>query len=269
METQDKEQIRTAVRQRYGETAKETGAGCGCAPSAGCCGSQGVATAADISLSLGYSPGDLLAVPEAANLGLGCGNPQAIASLRPGESVLDLGSGGGLDCFLAAQAVGDQGRVIGVDMTPEMVSRARNNAAQAGLSNVEIRLGEIENLPVADGTIDVILSNCVINLSPDKDRVFQEAYRVLKPGGRLAISDMLRTADMPPAAQLDMSWYTACVAGACSIDELRAMLERAGFESVRIRLAEDNKPRLEEWITGASVEDYTASASIEAIKPLA
>ncbi|MBN1611899.1 MAG: arsenite methyltransferase, partial [Polyangiaceae bacterium] len=170
------DEVRAAVRDRYGKVAKQESSGCCCSP--GCC-----APAPDASLSLGYSPEDLDSVPEGANLGLGCGNPQAIAALHVGETVLDLGAGGGFDCFLAAKQVGAKGRVIGVDMTPEMVQKARANARQAAAQNVDFRLGEIEHLPVADGEVDVILSNCVINLSPDKEAVFGEAFRVLKPGG--------------------------------------------------------------------------------------
>jgi SAM-dependent methyltransferase len=184
MEILKKDEIRQVVRQRYSQIVDTRQSGCGCAP--GCCGAPAV-DAASISRALGYSPEEVGAVPEGANLGLGCGNPQAIAALKPGEVVLDLGSGGGFDCFLAARQVWETGRVIGVDMTPEMISLTRANAAKTGHGNVEFRLGEIENLPVADNTADVVISNCVINLSPDKPRVFAEIYRALKPGGRLAV----------------------------------------------------------------------------------
>ena len=182
-------------------------------------------------MALGYSKEDISTVPEGANLGLGCGNPLISASLQPDETVLDLGSGGGFDCFLAAEAVGDHGHVIGVDMTPEMIAKARQNAEKSKLTNVEFRLGELEHLPLADNTIDVIISNCVINLSPEKDQVFSEAYRVLKLGGRLAISDIVATAELPESMREDMAAHTSCIAGASQIAELEGMLERDGFEN--------------------------------------
>jgi ubiquinone/menaquinone biosynthesis C-methylase UbiE len=202
-------------------------------------------------------------------MGLGCGNPRAIASLQPGETVLDLGSGGGFDCFLAARAVGKQGRVIGVDMTPEMVGKARRNAEKAGFGHVEFRLGEIEHLPVADGTIDVILSNCVINLSPEKDQVFREAWRVLKPGGRLAISDIVATSPLPEEVTNDPTLYSSCMAGAAWVDELRVILERVGFREIRIRPKDESKTLIRDWAPGRHVADYLVSATIEATKPTA
>jgi ubiquinone/menaquinone biosynthesis C-methylase UbiE len=199
-------------------------------------------------------------------MGLGCGNPQAIAALKPGETVLDLGSGGGFDCFLAAQQVGETGQVIGVDMTPEMVSKARENAAKAGYANVEFRLGEIEHLPVADATVDVILSNCVINLSPDKRRVFQEAFRILKPGGRLAIADIVATAPMPEEVKHDLALLAGCVAGAAEIDALISMLVEAGFTNICIKPKDESKEVIRAWIPGRRIEDYIVSATIEAVK---
>ena len=259
--------IRKLVRENYGKVAEAGGSGCGCAPA--CCSPDSAAPASDTSIALGYSQDDVSSVPEGANMGLGCGNPQAIASLQPGETVLDLGSGGGFDCFLTARAVGEQGRVIGVDMTPEMVGKARRNAEKAGFGRVEFRLGEIEHLPVADGIIDVIISNCVINLSPEKDQVFREAWRVLKPGGRLAISDIVATTPLPEEVTNDPTLYSGCMAGASGVDELRVMLERVGFREIRIRPKDESKTFIRDWAPGRHVEEYLVSATIEAIKPAA
>jgi len=208
-------------------------------------------------------------MPEGANMGLGCGNPQTIASLQPGETVLDLGSGGGFDCFLTARAVGDNGQVIGVDMTPEMITTSRRNAEKAGFRNVEFRLGELENLPVADGIVDVIISNCVINLSPEKQRVFNEAFRVLKSGGRLAISDVVATAEMPDSVKKNMEMFTGCVSGASSIPELESMLQQAGFENICVRPRDESKTFIRDWVPGSRIEDYIVSATIEGVKPKA
>lgn len=258
MATND-DQVRTAVREQYGKIA-EQGGGCGCAP--GCCGPS-----AGASEKFGYAREELSAVPEGADMGLGCGNPHAIAALRPGETVLDLGSGGGLDCFLAAKQVGPTGRVIGVDMTPEMVAKARANARKTNAETVEFRLGEIEHLPVADATIDVILSNCVINLSPDKAAVFRDAFRVLKPGGRLAISDIVEIAPLPAALRQHMGALTGCVSGAASIETVRELLHAAGFEDVRVDVKPESRDFVRDWLPGLDADRYVASARIEARKP--
>jgi len=260
------EQLHDLVRGHYGKIAVEAAAGCGCGP-AGCCETPGTGSIIELSGVLGYSREDVLTVPKGANLGLGCGNPHLTGSIRDGETVLDLGSGGGHDCFLAAGAVGENGRVIGVDMTPEMIARARQNAEKTDFRNIEFRLGEIENLPAADGFVDVILSNCVINLSPDKERVFQEAFRVLKPGGRLAISDVVRTADFPEEMLRKTELYSQCVTGAASIEELEIILEKVGFENVNIRPIDGSRTFIREWNPDNRVEDYIVSASIEAHKP--
>jgi ubiquinone/menaquinone biosynthesis C-methylase UbiE len=216
---------------------------------------------------IGYSPEELDGLTEGANMGLGCGNPGAIGKMTPGETVLDLGSGGGIDCFLAAKAVGDSGHVIGVDMTAEMVSRARENAEKLGTKNVEFRLGEIEHLPVADGEVNVILSNCVINLSPEKEKVFREAYRVLKPGGRLAISDVVSIAPLPENLREEAAMVTGCVVGAEPVEQLEKILKTIGFININIQVRQESKEFIKEWFPGSGVEKYVASADIEAIKP--
>jgi arsenite methyltransferase len=276
--------VREAVRLRYAGIVSDGGSCCGPAPTSSCCGSAPAATAAPTreddgqpdlvrkvgdaeSLRLGYSEEELAAAPEGSNLGLGCGNPQAIAALKPGEAVVDLGAGAGFDCFLAARAVGPNGSVIGVDMTPEMVSKARENAHKAGYENVDFRLGEIEHLPVADATADVIISNCVINLSPDKLGVFREAFRALKPGGRLAVSDVVATADLPEDWLDDMRLLSACISGAAKVDELEAMLAAAGFVGIDIRPKEESREFIRDWEPGRCLEDYVLSASIQAVKP--
>lgn len=258
------DEIRQAVRQQYGSIA-ESG-GCGCGPA--CCGSTtDAADAGTLSQALGYSENETAVVPEGSNMGLGCGNPQAIANLKAGETVLDLGSGGGFDCFLAARQVGDTGQVIGVDMTPVMVSKARANAEKGGYRNVEFRLGEIENLPVADGTVDAIISNCVISLSPNKHRVFAESYRALKPGGRLAISDIVAFAELPEEIRQDMALFTGCMAGASLVTEVEEMLRASGFKQIRIMPKDESKAFIRDWAPGRAITDYVVSATIEAIKP--
>lgn len=224
MDNPDNDRIRTQVRTAYAKVAQGAG---GC--SVGCCGTEGAG-----SLTLGYTPEDLASAPEGADLGLGCGNPQAIAALRPGETVLDLGSGAGFDCFLAASRVGRTGRVIGVDMTPEMVTKARDNARRVQAANVDFRLGEIEHLPVEDASVDVIISNCVINLSADKRRVLSEAFRVLRSGGRFAVSDVVRRGEMPEAVKRNLELWAGCIAGALEENEYRSLLAEAGFVDVTI-----------------------------------
>ncbi|MCX6093401.1 MAG: arsenite methyltransferase [Candidatus Bipolaricaulota bacterium] len=219
--------VRKAVRERYGERARS--GGCGCSSSRSCCGAS-----KPVSEAIGYSKDELRAIPEGADLGLGCGNPTAMASLRKGEVVLDLGSGAGIDCFLAVDKVGETGRAIGVDMTPDMIDRARENARREGIENVEFRLGEIEHLPVADASVDVIVSNCVINLSPDKPQVFREAYRALKRGGRLMVSDIVLCGELPKEIQESMEQYVACIAGASQIDDYLGAIRDAGFRDVTV-----------------------------------
>jgi len=215
---------------------------------------------------MGYSIEELASVPEGANMGLGCGNPQAIAALRSGETVLDLGSGAGFDCFLAARQVGSTGKVIGVDMTPDMISKARENARKGSYSNVEFRLGEIEHLPVPDASVDVIISNCVINLSTDKPSVFRDVYRVLKPGGRLAVSDVVATAELPKDVRNDLALYSACVAGAASVTDLESILADIGFADIQIAPKDESREFIREWAPGRNLEEYIQSASIEARK---
>jgi arsenite methyltransferase len=220
--------VRSEVSKRYAQTAKlPVSSGCGCG-----CGPQGAVSVA--SEQIGYDREDLSSIPREADMGLGCGNPTAIADLRPGETVLDLGSGGGIDCFLAAGKVGPTGKVIGVDMTREMIDRARKAAGKSQRANVEFRLGEIENLPVRDGEADVIISNCVINLSPDKGRVFREAFRALKPGGRLMVSDIVLSGEIPEKARSSMALWASCVSGAILEKDYLGLLREAGFENARI-----------------------------------
>jgi len=226
-----KEEIGKAVRERYGDIAKQ-GSSC-CGPVKSCCGSTDLVQ--DISKNIGYSREELNAVPEGANLGLGCGNPVALASLKAGEVVLDLGSGAGFDCFLAANQVGKKGKVIGVDMTAEMLERARENARKGNFGNVEFRLGEIENLPVGDNQVDIIISNCVINLSPNKERVFKEAFRVLRPGGRLMVSDIVLLKELPKEIKNSVAAYISCIAGATPKKEYLRKIQAAGFKETKVQ----------------------------------
>lgn len=260
--------VRQAVRDRYAAVARGGSGGCcgGASSSSPCCAPT-PGNEEKASLGVGYAADDLDAVPAGANLGLGCGNPTAIAALKPGETVLDLGAGGGFDCFLAARRVGPAGRVIGVDMTPDMVARARANADRDGIANVEFRLGEIEHLPVADASIDVILSNCVVNLSPAKEAVFAEAFRVLKPGGRLCLSDVVATAPLPEALRRDLDAVAGCIGGAALVSDIMAWLAGAGFAEVRVAVNEDSRAVIAGWMPGSGVERHVASATIEARRP--
>ncbi len=268
------EEIRQAVREAYGRIAGSAdrsaggqsateAAGC-CGPQAtteavSCCGSSTSALADTMSRAVGYSDGELGSIPEGANLGLGCGNPTVLASLEEGETVVDLGAGGGVDCFLASNAVGKTGHVIGVDMTAEMVSRARANAERGGYQNVDFRLGEIENLPVADGIVDAIISNCVINLSPDKPRVFSESFRTLKPGGRMMVSDIVLTGDLPDEVRQSAAAYAGCIAGALPKEEYLAGLAAAGFDDIEIVT--------ETAMGSGELEGAIASVNVRAVKP--
>ncbi|MEJ2165974.1 MAG: arsenite methyltransferase [Desulfobacterales bacterium] len=285
MQNNEKETIRKVVRERYGNIARSAAAVSGISSTPSCCGQSNDSVSAkpassccgqpqlnpkQIASLMGYSKEDFGSVVEGANLGLGCGNPVALASLKPGETVVDLGSGGGFDCFLAAKQVGETGRVIGVDMTPDMLSTARANAEKMKAANVEFRLGEIENLPVADNTADIIMSNCVINLSPDKLKVYREAFRILKPGGRLAIADVVATAQLPSEIQQNLALVSACIGGAATIDDTKAMLQEAGFQDISIKAKDESRKLISQWVPGESKNagDYVVSAYIEAVKPV-
>ncbi len=266
------DEVRNAVRETYAQVARQnehtatTEAGC-CSGSS-CCAPEvaSLQSAEVISVGLGYSDEDVAVIPEGANMGLGCGNPQAIAALKPGEVVVDLGCGGGFDAFLAARQVGPDGRVIGVDMTPDMISKARKNVEKSDFKNVDIRLGEIEHLPIADSSVDVIISNCVINLSPEKRQVFADAFRVLKSGGRLAISDIVATAPLPESALNDPALISGCLSGASTIDDHLAMLEAAGFVDIVITEKPESRAFIADWAPDSGLEEYVVSATIEARK---
>ena len=285
MEIKDKEKIREAVRKSYGKVAMRGGISIQTSAVPSCCGPSGDSTPTNAAASccggpevtpeqmstvMGYSKEDIAGVIEGANMGLGCGNPVALASIKPGETVVDLGSGGGFDCFLAAKQVGESGRVIGVDMTSEMISKARQNAQEMGTTNVEFRLGEIEHLPVGDNAADLIMSNCVINLSPDKLQVYREAYRILKPGGRLSISDVLAITALPEKIQKNLELVAACVGGAATLDDTKQILTEAGFENIKITAHDKSRDLTRAWDPEKSENalDYVVSAYIEAVKPV-
>jgi SAM-dependent methyltransferase len=267
----DAAELKDLVRARYGAIAAPAAAGvsdcCAPAASAACCGDAAAPAPNEKALRMGYSAADLAAAPDGANLGLGCGNPQAIAALAPGETVVDLGSGAGFDCFLAAERVGPGGRVIGVDMTHEMLKKARANAAKTGAGNVEFRLGELEHLPVPDNTADAVMSNCVVNLVPDKPQVFREAFRVLKAGGRLAISDVVNIAALPAELSADPALLCGCIAGAATPERIEAWLREAGFVDVQVELKPESRALIAGWAPGRGIENHVASAAITARKP--
>ncbi len=258
--------LKDLVRARYGAIAAGT-LGDSAAPASACCDGDKDAILAAKASEMGYSADELAAVPEGANLGLGCGNPQAMAALEPGDVVVDLGSGAGFDCLLAALRVGPGGRVIGVDMTHEMLAKARANAARVGATNVEFRLGEIEHLPIADQVADVIISNCVVNLVPDKAQVFREAFRVLKPGGRVAISDVVNTAPLSEDLRSDPALLCGCVSGAVPAEQVEALLCAAGFTDIAITVKSGSRAMIADWAPGRGIENCVAAAIIEARKP--
>jgi SAM-dependent methyltransferase len=258
--------IKELVRARYADIAAGADRSC-CAPAASSCCTPAAPDLDAKAREIGYSDAELQAVPEGANLGLGCGNPLAIAAMQAGEIVVDLGSGAGFDCLLAARQVGPTGRVIGVDMTHEMLRKARENAIKVGAANVEFRLGELDHLPVADNAADVIISNCVINLVPDKAQVFREAFRVLKPGGRLSISDVLNIAPLPDDLRADPALLCGCVAGAISAARTEELLRGSGFADVTIAIDPHSRDTIAGWAPGRGIEACVASAMIEARKP--
>jgi arsenite methyltransferase len=262
----DADAQRRLVRDRYADIATDDERSC-CSDSADSEDACSDGSSGTDSERLGYSADDVEAVASGADLGLGCGNPKAIAGLERGETVLDLGSGAGFDCFLAAREVGDEGRVVGVDMTPEMVEKARSNVEKNDVTTVEFRLGEIEHLPVADASADVVISNCVINLSPAKQQVFDEAFRTLVPGGRLAVSDVVLTASLPESLRADPDSLAACVAGASTVEAVEGMLADAGFVDVRVEPKDDSAEFISEWDDDRDMSEYVVAATIEGRKP--
>lgn len=260
------EKVKENVRTQYGKVAEANNACKCCGNGKSCCG---VPANDDIDylIELGYSKEDIDSLPKGANMGLGCGNPQLITKLKPGEYVLDLGAGGGGDVFLASRKVGPTGRVFGVDMTPSMLQKARLNAEKSGFTNVEFRLGEIEHLPLPNSIIDVIISNCVVNLSTNKQQVFNEAFRVLKPGGRIAISDIVAYKPLPKEILNNSQLYCACVSGAMLIPDLKEILNKAGFVNIGIDVEEESHEFIKEWAPEYGVENYVIAAKITATKP--
>ncbi|MDD5428395.1 MAG: arsenite methyltransferase [Candidatus Omnitrophica bacterium] len=252
--------VKKMVRENYAKIAVTDGS---CCAGSSCC--SGANSAAAISKNVGYKEDELKTVPDGANLGLGCGNPVALASLKKGETVLDLGAGAGFDCFLAARRVGENGKVIGIDMTPEMVEKARANAKNGNYDNVEFRLGEIEDLPVKDNSVDVVISNCVINLSPDKEKVFKEAFRALKPGGRLMVSDLVLVKDLPDKIKKSVEAYVGCIAGAIDKDEYMEFIKTAGFEEIKV-IDQTGYPADALFESLKDAEDAIASIKVSAVK---
>ena len=267
MKERGKDEVRTLVRRYYGSIADRSNMRCGCQPSSYCSDEPQPPRLVQEAEELDYTRGDTRDISDHSNSGFGCGNPTIIAGLKPGEKVLDLGSGAGFDCLLAAERVGEHGYVIGIDMTPEMIEQARKNAAKGSYANVEFRLGEIEHLPVKSNSVDVIISNCVINLSPEKAAVFKEAFRVLKPGGRMAISDIVATAELPQEMRENEAFICGCIGGAATFGELEQYLIGAGFQNVRITPDEKSRESIRTWAPGVNVEQYLVSAYIEATKP--
>lgn len=269
----DNDKVHQIVKETYGQTAREAQEptltqSCCCGPAApgpSCCDTA--LSTPELSQLLGYSQEEMDALPELANLGLGCGNPGAIAALREGETVLDLGSGAGIDCFLSARKVGPMGQVIGIDMTDDMLALANSNAVKGDYTNVEFRKGQIEKMPVEDEEVDVIISNCVVNLSPDKEAVYREAFRVLRPGGRLAISDIVASIELPEQIRNDARLLAACVAGAETKADLEAILYKVGFQKIRIQPKDSSGKLIQEWAPGSHLENFIFSAYIEAVKP--
>ncbi len=262
------EDVKTEVREAYSSVVESNNQKKSCGNARSCCGVSGKPDPS-YSQELGYTKEELESVPEGSNMGLGCGNPQAIASLKPGEFVLDLGAGGGFDVFLAARKVGPRGKVYGVDMTPEMLKTARSNAVKGGYKNVEFLLGEIEHLPLPNNSVDVIISNCVINLSTNKEQVFKDSFRVLKDGGRLAISDMVAFKPLPPEMVNNKELYCNCISGAIPISDLKKILAEAGFTDIVIETQENSRLFIKDWVPGSDAENYVISAKIKAIKPRA
>jgi len=260
MKSKSKEEIKKTVREFYGKNSKEKKIRCGY-----CCDST-----AEQHLNayehFGYKIEDVKEYYSDRNIGLSCGNPIPVASIKKGETVLDLGSGNGFDCFISAKITGEAGFVIGVDMTPELIEQARNNIKKQGIENVEYRLGEIENIPVADNFVDVVISNCVINLSPDKQRVFSEIYRVLKPGGRLAIADIIAEKELPDCIKNDETMYCNCIGGTATVKELESWLKNAGFDNIKFERVTDSRRCIEEWIPEKGAVEYVVSAIIKAKK---